>query len=52
MDPKMSTAIDRYRVVTKGLKGEELQQVIQDFRCGEYTQDLYPTHTRNEKEPR
>ncbi len=46
MDAKLSEAINRYKELTKGLKGKELQKAINDFRCGNYTQDLYPTHNK------
>lgn len=42
MTPKKREAIKRYRELTKGLKGKELGDVIHKFRCGDYTQDIYP----------
>ena len=42
MDAKRKEAINRYREMTKGLKGKELQNMINRFRCGEFTQDIYP----------
>ena len=42
MTPEKNEAIERYRQLTKGLSGKERQKAINDFRCGYYTQDIYP----------
>ncbi len=42
MTPQKKEAIRRYREMTKGLSGKDLENTIGKFRSGYFTQDLYP----------